>query len=108
MLVPDRLDFSGDMYSLTCRFLSVQANGNWYEGSWRDDLKNGNGRFYYADKGQMYEGFWVDGVAKCGTMSDFGRNEAPTPTEYPIPKVESNCTLMDRKAVLHCHIIVNH
>ncbi|XP_054469054.1 MORN repeat-containing protein 3 [Anoplopoma fimbria] len=72
------------------------ANGNWYEGAWRDGKKNGIGKFYYSDKGQIYEGFWVAGVAKCGTLSDFGRNEAPTPTKYPIPQIQ----LVDMQLVL--------
>ncbi|XP_056288386.1 MORN repeat-containing protein 3 isoform X2 [Pseudoliparis swirei] len=72
------------------------ANGNWYEGSWRDGKKNGTGKFFYPDKGQMYEGIWMDGVAKCGTMSDFGRNEALTPTKYLIPQLQ----LVDMQSVL--------
>ncbi|CAN9504882.1 unnamed protein product [Ophioblennius macclurei] len=72
------------------------ANGNWYEGSWRDGRKNGNGKFYYCDKGQLYVGLWVDGAAKCGTVTDFGRDEAPTPPKYPIPKVH----LLDVELVL--------
>lgn len=51
-------------------------------------MKNGHGRFFYLDHGQLFEGFWVDDVAKCGTMIDFGRDEAPEPTQFPIPKVE--------------------
>ncbi|TNN73774.1 MORN repeat-containing protein 3 [Liparis tanakae] len=72
------------------------ANGNWYEGSWRDGKKNGTGKFYYPDKGQIYEGIWMDGVAKCGTLSDLGRNEAPTPTKYLIPQLQ----LVDMQSVL--------
>ncbi|XP_034566206.1 MORN repeat-containing protein 3 [Notolabrus celidotus] len=64
------------------------VNGNWHEGTWKDGKKNGTGKLYYCDRGQLYDGFWVDGVAKCGTLSDFGRNEAPTPTKYPIPQVQ--------------------
>ncbi|CAJ1061518.1 hypothetical protein LDENG_00057720 [Xyrichtys novacula] len=71
-------------------------NGNWYEGTWKNGLKNGNGKFYHSDKGQLYEGFWVDGVAKCGTLSDFGRDDAPAPTRYPIPQVQ----LVDMQLVL--------
>ncbi|KAM9775105.1 MORN repeat-containing protein 3-like [Syngnathus typhle] len=71
-------------------------NGNWYEGSWKGGKKNGHGKFYYADKGLIYEGLWVDGDAKCGTLSDFGREAAPFPTKYPIPRV----TLADMKRVL--------
>lgn len=67
--------------------LFLLVNGNWFDGAWRGGNKNGIGKFYYSDKGQIYEGIWVDGVARCGALSDFGRDEAPTPTQYPIPKV---------------------
>ncbi|KAK9532608.1 hypothetical protein VZT92_009984 [Zoarces viviparus] len=72
------------------------ANGNRFEGTWQDDKKNGDGKFYYPDKGQVYEGLWLDGMAKCGTMSDFGRNEAPAPTQHPIPQLQ----LVDMQLVL--------
>ncbi|XP_077895345.1 MORN repeat-containing protein 3 isoform X1 [Ictidomys tridecemlineatus] len=62
-------------------------NGNRYEGFWERGMKNGQGRFFYLDHGQLFEGFWVDDVAKCGTMIDFGRDEAPEPTRFPIPEV---------------------
>ncbi|XP_037000258.2 MORN repeat-containing protein 3 [Artibeus jamaicensis] len=65
-----------------------QKNGNRYEGHWRQGLKNGSGRFFHLNHGQLFEGFWVDDVAKCGTMIDFGREEAPEPTQFPIPEVE--------------------
>lgn len=64
-------------------------NRNRYEGCWRRGMKNGSGRFFHLDHGQLFEGFWVDDVAKCGTMIDFGRDEAPEPTQFPIPKVGS-------------------
>ncbi|XP_041826085.1 MORN repeat-containing protein 3 [Melanotaenia boesemani] len=72
------------------------SNGNWYEGTWQHGQKNGNGKFYYSDKGMLYEGFWVDGVAKCGTLSDYERDAAPTPAKLPIPKV----CLVDVESVL--------
>ena len=50
-------------------------------------MKNGDGRFLYLDKGQMYTGFWVNDVAKCGTVEDFDRDSAPEPPKYPIPEV---------------------
>lgn len=64
-------------------------NGNRYEGYWQRGMKNGSGRFFHLDHGQLFEGLWVDDVAKCGTMIDFGRDEAPEPTQFPIPKVGS-------------------
>ncbi|KAI7793500.1 MORN repeat-containing protein 3 [Triplophysa rosa] len=72
------------------------ANGNRYVGMWRDGKKNGRGKFLYLDRGQLYEGFWVDGVAKCGTLTDSEREAAPSPTIYPIPKV----CLLDPQSVL--------
>ncbi|XP_019727787.1 MORN repeat-containing protein 3 [Hippocampus comes] len=62
-----------------CRY----ANGNWYEGSWRDGKKCGNGKFYYCDKGQLYEGLWVRGEPKCGTLEDCGGDHE----HCPIPQV---------------------
>ena len=73
------------MMRLKCGNFS--ANENRYEGSWKDDKKNGPGKFYYLTHGQIYEGVWNDDVAKCGTMKDFSRDSAPEPTVYPIPKV---------------------
>ncbi|XP_026881124.2 MORN repeat-containing protein 3 [Electrophorus electricus] len=67
--------------------LLLLANHNRYEGSWEDGRENGYGRFYFLDKGRVYEGFWVDGVPKCGTVCDLGRDHAPRPPTYPIPEV---------------------
>ncbi|XP_071999634.1 MORN repeat-containing protein 3 isoform X2 [Engystomops pustulosus] len=64
------------------------ANENRYEGSWKEGKKHGPGKFYYLDKGQMYEGIWVEDIPKCGSVVDFGRSEAPCPTKYPIPEVK--------------------
>nr|KAF6466389.1 MORN repeat containing 3 [Rousettus aegyptiacus] len=50
--------------------------------------RNGTRRPRRTDHGQLFEGFWVDNVAKCGTMIDFGRDEAPEPTQFPIPEVK--------------------
>ncbi|KAM6156254.1 MORN repeat-containing protein 3 [Rhynchocyon petersi] len=63
-------------------------NGNRYEGHWQRGMKNGPGRFFYLDCGQLFEGFWVDNVPKSGTMIDFGRDEAPAPTKFPIPQIK--------------------
>ncbi|BFY99184.1 hypothetical protein BsWGS_02224 [Bradybaena similaris] len=64
------------------------TNENRYEGSWKEDKKNGSGKFYYLDSGQVFEGVWRHDVPKCGTMRDFGRDNAPDPTPYPIPEVK--------------------
>ncbi|XP_043924595.1 MORN repeat-containing protein 3 isoform X1 [Protopterus annectens] len=64
------------------------VNENRYEGSWKNGKKHGHGKFFYLDRGQLYEGVWVEDIPKCGTITDFGREGAPAPTVYPIPKVE--------------------
>ncbi|CAL8280941.1 unnamed protein product [Gadus morhua 'NCC'] len=72
------------------------ANGNRYEGSWQDGKKNGQGRFLFWERGQIYKGLWVDGVCKCGTLSDYRRDDAPMPSKSPFPKVG----LLDAQSVL--------
>jgi len=64
-----------------------EANGNRYEGSWSNGVKNGPGKFFYQDKGQVYEGMWVDDLAKCGQMKDWNRDSAPAATQFPLPPV---------------------
>ncbi|XP_025897618.1 MORN repeat-containing protein 3 [Nothoprocta perdicaria] len=63
-------------------------NENRYEGGWKEGKKHGPGKFFYLDTGQLFEGVWAADIPKYGTMIDFGRDEAPTPTQYPIPKIE--------------------
>ncbi|TSM12575.1 MORN repeat-containing protein 3 [Bagarius yarrelli] len=72
------------------------VNKNRYEGSWKDGKKHGHGRFFYTDRGQLYEGFWVEDVPRCGTVCDYDRMNAPLPPLYPIPPV----TLQDVQSVL--------
>ena len=64
-------------------------NGNRYEGMWEGDKKNGPGKFLFLDKGQVYTGNWKDGVAKCGTLENFDRENAPNPSTYPMPPVSN-------------------
>ncbi|XP_040981646.1 MORN repeat-containing protein 3 [Aquila chrysaetos chrysaetos] len=63
-------------------------NENRYEGGWKGGKKHGPGKFFYLDKGQLFEGIWAADIPKCGILIDFGRDEAPAPTQYPIPKIE--------------------
>lgn len=81
----------------------VSANGNRYEGSWKNDMKNGEGKFFYLDRGQVYTGTWVDDTAKCGTLEDFGRETATDPPIYPIPEV--GLQPCENKVKFHTRII---
>ena len=50
-------------------------------------MKNGPGKFFYLDRGQVYTGNWVDDIPKCGTLEDVERETASNPPVYPIPEV---------------------
>ncbi|TRY85471.1 hypothetical protein DNTS_008584 [Danionella cerebrum] len=78
------------------RGLLLLANGNRFIGGWSKGKKNGAGQFFYLDRGQLYDGFWLNGVAKCGSISDFRREAAVKPTVCPLPRV----CLQDPQAVL--------
>jgi hypothetical protein len=47
------------------------ANGDQYEGHWFDDVKEGPGRFFYAQTRKVLQAEWVDGSPKCGVFSDW-------------------------------------
>ncbi|XP_057278639.1 MORN repeat-containing protein 3 [Pezoporus wallicus] len=64
------------------------ANEHRYEGSWKNGKKHGPGIYFYLDKGQLLEGIWKSDRPKCGLVIDFNKDEAPAPTQYPIPKIE--------------------
>lgn len=72
-------------------------NGNSYEGYMKDGKKHGQGCFIFKDRGQMYEGFWEDDKAKCGTVSDDKKRNTHTPQQNPIPPL----MLQDVQAVLN-------
>lgn len=41
------------------------ANGDYYNGDWMDDRREGNGTMYFAESKEVYEGEWM-GDARCG------------------------------------------
>lgn len=43
--------------------LCITANGNIYDGQWRNGVKHGEGVYVFKDKGQFMEGVWIDGVS---------------------------------------------
>ncbi len=71
-------------------------NNNRYEGEWKNDKKNGHGRYFFLDKGQLLEGYWVDDINKTGKMIDFDRDGAVSPCPYELPPIH----LKDSEQVL--------
>ena len=63
------------------------ANNNRYEGEWAMDKKNGNGKFFFLNKGQMLEGYWVNDINKTGAVTDFDRDNATDVTPYELPQI---------------------
>jgi hypothetical protein len=89
-------------------FDRYKGNDNRYEGEWKVDKKNGNGKFFFLNKGQMLEGFWIDDINKTGHMIDFDRENATEPTPYLLPKVKPfifyNCRFLLLKHKKKCNL----
>ena len=52
------------------------------------DMKNGDGKFFYLDKGHIYTGWWLNNVPKCGTFEDFVDVDSSNPISYQFPKCD--------------------
>jgi hypothetical protein len=68
---------------------------------YRDDKKEGPGRFYYYSTSKIYEGEWLDGTPKCGEFRALGPSEArsadtPNTETFNLPSL----TLREPQAVL--------
>lgn len=64
------------------------ANGDVYEGMWKDGKKHGDGRYHFKSRGQMLKGTWSNGTSKCGEMESYDEQSATNPFKYPIPSIE--------------------
>jgi hypothetical protein len=78
------------------KVLFFLANDNRYEGEWKNDKKNGNGKFFFLNKGNLIEGFWVDDICKASQVIDFDRNHAVDPTKYELPSVSGFVNLIEK------------
>lgn len=48
----------------------MYANGDMYEGQWSNDVKHGQGTFFYINKGRRFDGVWHNDTPKCGSYSE--------------------------------------
>ena len=64
------------------RGLMLLANGDRFEGTFRGDKKNGAGKYYYRDTRKMYEGEWIEDIAKCGVRHRTMTPSAPPSSAY--------------------------
>ena len=64
------------------------ANGDYFEGQWANDMKNGPGLYYYA-KGAVYEGVWQEDIAKCGCYRQDARISPQEPGVLPALQLEN-------------------
>lgn len=62
---------------------------------WQDDVKHGDGVYYYVAKGTCYAGVWKNGSPKCGEMMDINP-DAPDARRHALPELR----LADPDAVL--------
>ena len=67
----------------------ISGNGNYYEGKFKDGLKNGEGIYYHNNTGQVQKGVWIEDICKVSVMQDNETRSqiALKPTPYPIPEV---------------------
>jgi hypothetical protein len=58
---------------------------------WFNDEKEGPGKFIYLSKRQSYEGEWVGGKPRCGTIKSLIniRDDGAIQTRFPILQVEN-------------------
>eukprot|EP00657_Telonema_sp_P-1_P001465 TRINITY_DN1380_c0_g1_i1.p1 TRINITY_DN1380_c0_g1~~TRINITY_DN1380_c0_g1_i1.p1 ORF type:complete len:181 (-),score=44.75 TRINITY_DN1380_c0_g1_i1:188-730(-) len=51
------------------------SNGDIFEGSFLNDLKEGSGTYFYMARKKRMEGEWVADSCTCGVLSDFDLND---------------------------------
>lgn len=44
--------------------------GDHFEGSWVNDLREGQGSYFYAESNKLFVGEYVDDMPKCGIYSE--------------------------------------
>ena len=54
---------------------------------WKADKKDGEGKYFFLDKGQLMEGVWKEDIAKCSSFIDLNRSAAADATKYPLPEL---------------------
>ena len=59
----------------------AKRNGDHFEGQWVDDLREGQGSFFYSGKNKLFVGEWVADQPKCGVYTEVEDEEA-------VPKIE--------------------
>lgn len=72
----DGSKYTGEWADDQCNGFGVlhENNGNRYEGYFLNGKKHGSGSYYYVSQCRLYKGEWIEGVAKCGVISDFNKD----------------------------------
>lgn len=66
------------------------VNGDRYEGSYKNDMKEGKGILFYRDGCSRYEGLWHANVPVCGTYVRMDNEHAH---ELPLLEMKNSDTL---------------
>ena len=51
-------------------------------------MKNGEGKYFYFDKGHLYIGWWLNNVPKCGSFEEFRHIESSDQVTSQFPKCD--------------------
>ena len=82
----------------------VYANGNRYDGEWRDDLTEGRGTMIYHPSGNKYEGGWLAGRRHGKGVMHYEQSEDQLRTCKICYEEEMNTVLVKCGHIVACHI----
>jgi len=46
----------------------IFASGNFFDGNWKNDKQEGQGKYFFEKNASVLEGVWVDGVCVAGNF----------------------------------------
>lgn len=61
----------------------TRRNGDHFEGHWVNDLREGQGSYYYHDKNKLFVGEWVNDQPKTGVYTEVEDDEADKAPRKP-------------------------
>lgn len=82
----------------------VYANGNRYDGEWRDDLSEGRGIMTYHPSGNRYEGGWLAGRRHGKGVMYYEQSEDQLRTCKICYEEEMNTVLVKCGHIVACHL----
>ena len=61
----------------------TKRNGDHFEGHWVNDMREGQGSYYYHDKNKLFVGEWVNDQPKTGVYTEVEDDDAEKYAKKP-------------------------